>query len=92
MSCFSQNPNFTTKVAKIEPRMDTNKHELLENCFFQSFVSIGVHSWFGKYDIVELNCILLFLLSWIIVTAFGALCYKNFRFFLFDACSRQPLP
>ena len=54
-------------------------------------MSIGVHSWFGKYDIVELNCILLFLLSWIIVTAFGALCYKNFRFFLFDACSRQPL-
>ena len=53
-------------------------------------MSIGVHSWFGKYDIVELNCILLFLLSWIIVTAFGALCYKNFRFFLFDACSRQP--
>ena len=50
-------------------------------------MSIGVHSWFGKYDIVELNCILLFLLSWIIVTAFGALCYKNFRFFL---CLQSP--
>ena len=33
---------------------NSDRNPLLENCFFQSFVSIGVHSWFGKYDIVKL--------------------------------------
>ena len=46
MSFLLKDPNFTTKVTKIEPRIDTNKHELLE---------IGVHSWFHEHDIAKIT-------------------------------------